>query len=256
MSKSDKLYQSVEKHSRITKDIKIQESDIDYALAEKHIPMFEMLDSLQTGIIIVIDYYKHNYYFSSKKFDSHFGFHENNIAKTDQHWFRNRLHPDDYIVNIAGIEGRKYIEKQPIEKRKQYKLIEDFRLKNDKGEWIRLTMQDHILELDKKGNPWLNLKILDFSPDQNIQIPARVTFKNKVTGEVIFTNQDYETNNISNREREVLDLISKGMRSKEISEELHISINTVSNHRRNIIDKLKVSNTQEAVSHAKELGII
>jgi len=256
MNTSDKLNKSVDDHFEYTKGINIKMSDIDYSIAEKHIPMLEMLDSLQTGIIVVYDYYKHNYFFFSKKFDKHFGFHKNQINKTNQEWFRKRLNPEDYFINSTGIKAREYIQKQAIEERKNYKLIAEFRLLNDNNDWIRITMQDHILELDKKGNIWLVLKILDFSPNQDTKALSSGILQNLSTGKVILSAHDEDLINISSREKEVLGLIAKGLKSREISEQLFISKNTVNNHRRNIIDKLNVSNTQEAVFHAKKHGII
>ena len=52
---------------------------------------------------------------------------------------------------------------------------------------------------------------------------------------------------LSPREREVLDLLSKGHRYKEIAEALSISFDTVRAHLRNIYDKLHVRSRTEAV---------
>jgi DNA-binding NarL/FixJ family response regulator len=52
---------------------------------------------------------------------------------------------------------------------------------------------------------------------------------------------------LSKREMEILDLLSKGYRYKEISESLFISLDTVRSHVRNIYDKLHVRSRTEAV---------
>ncbi|MEQ2008198.1 MAG: response regulator transcription factor [Limisphaerales bacterium] len=56
-----------------------------------------------------------------------------------------------------------------------------------------------------------------------------------------------ETLVLSPREREVLDLLAKGHRYKEIAELLSISFDTVRAHLRNIYDKLQVRSRTEAV---------
>jgi DNA-binding NarL/FixJ family response regulator len=61
---------------------------------------------------------------------------------------------------------------------------------------------------------------------------------------------------LSNREVEILRLIEKGLKSKEIASELFISINTVNRHRQNILKKLQASNSIEACRIAKSLKII
>ena len=42
------------------------------------------------------------------------------------------------------------------------------------------------------------------------------------------------------KEQKVLDLIKNGLTSVEISEHMHISVNTVANHRANIVKKLNL----------------
>ena len=61
---------------------------------------------------------------------------------------------------------------------------------------------------------------------------------------------------LSKREIEVLGLVSKGFASKEIADKLFLSVNTVNNHRQNILEKVKASNTSEAVNYARNLGLL
>lgn len=56
-----------------------------------------------------------------------------------------------------------------------------------------------------------------------------------------------ETARLTQRERELLDLLAKGYRYKEIAEQLSISFDTVRAHLRNIYDKLQVRSRTEAV---------
>lgn len=56
-----------------------------------------------------------------------------------------------------------------------------------------------------------------------------------------------QTASLSPREREILILLAKGFRYKEIAEQLSISFDTVRAHLRNIYDKLQVRSRTEAV---------
>jgi DNA-binding CsgD family transcriptional regulator len=56
------------------------------------------------------------------------------------------------------------------------------------------------------------------------------------------------------REMEILRLIAGGLASKDISEKLIISGNTVKSHRKNILQKLKVKNMMQAVNMLDMLG--
>lgn len=64
--------------------------------------------------------------------------------------------------------------------------------------------------------------------------------------------QDRENYNLSPREQETLDLLTKGARYKEIADKLDINITTVRFHLKNIYRKLHVSSRTEAV--VKYLG--
>ena len=55
---------------------------------------------------------------------------------------------------------------------------------------------------------------------------------------------------LSNREKEILDLIANGKTSKEISEILFIAKTTVDTHRKNMIRKLDLSSGNELVKYA------
>jgi DNA-binding NarL/FixJ family response regulator len=61
---------------------------------------------------------------------------------------------------------------------------------------------------------------------------------------------------LTNREREILQLIAEGYTSKEISGMLYISIKTVENHRANIMRKLDIHDTAGLVRYAIKIGLV
>lgn len=58
---------------------------------------------------------------------------------------------------------------------------------------------------------------------------------------------------LSNREKEILQLIANGKTSKEISESLFIAKTTVDTHRKNMIRKLNLSSGNELVKYAIDI---
>ena len=64
------------------------------------------------------------------------------------------------------------------------------------------------------------------------------------------------TVHISRRELEVLDLISLGFTTKQISNVLHVSDNTILTHRKKLLSKMKVPNMPSLIRKSFELGIM
>lgn len=60
---------------------------------------------------------------------------------------------------------------------------------------------------------------------------------------------------LSNREREILDLLAGGLKNPEISARLYLSPKTVRNHVSNILHKLQAVDRTEAIIRAREAGL-
>lgn len=69
-------------------------------------------------------------------------------------------------------------------------------------------------------------------------------------------NERKMTAGLSPREREILDLVAKGLTNKEVANTLQISQFTVRNHLRSISAKLEVSDRTEAIFVAVQTGLL
>ena len=67
---------------------------------------------------------------------------------------------------------------------------------------------------------------------------------------------DPDPDHLTERELDVLRLVVRGMRNKEIAAELGISENTAKFHLRNILDKLHAQNRAEVVARAMREGLV
>src|SRR5690606_12663012 len=63
-----------------------------------------------------------------------------------------------------------------------------------------------------------------------------------------------EKNPLTNREKEVLELVADGNNTKEIADKLSIKTGTVRNYISVILEKLEVKNRIEAITRSKEKG--
>jgi DNA-binding NarL/FixJ family response regulator len=83
-------------------------------------------------------------------------------------------------------------------------------------------------------------------------------FSSEISEKMIdfMSTQSISENLLSNKETQVLGLISKGFTTKEIATELFVSTRTIETHRTNILKKLEVKNTAELIKKATEIMLI
>jgi DNA-binding NarL/FixJ family response regulator len=84
----------------------------------------------------------------------------------------------------------------------------------------------------------------------------------EITGVVVegYINRQPEQNNsaysvLTDREREVLQLIAEGMSTKKIAEELHLSVKTIEWHRSQLMKKVHLTSVAELVKYAISEGL-
>lgn len=61
---------------------------------------------------------------------------------------------------------------------------------------------------------------------------------------------------LSNREREVFQLIAEGYSTRKIAETLYVSVSTVKSHRSKIMEKLAIENPVQLIHFALQLGLV
>ncbi len=226
---------------------------------EKHRPYVEMLAEVNNSSVYVAEY-RLGYWFLSDNFRI-FGYNREELQSQNvaPDFLERRVHPDDFIVmeaaqrNLFGL-----LESLPLESRKDYKHIYELRARNADDVYIRVIVQQQVLELNEEGYPWLLFGTIDISPDTSELDHVKLRVINYKTGEILpFPIAANDSGIVlSTREKEILELVRKGMQSKEISDRLLISIHTVNKHRQNIMQKMNADNVLEAIEYARRLGLV
>jgi DNA-binding NarL/FixJ family response regulator len=70
------------------------------------------------------------------------------------------------------------------------------------------------------------------------------------------STEELKIGSLTPREREVIDLICRGMRNKEIASELHISLATVSHHLTSVYRKLEVEDRTSLVIYSAKQHLV
>ena len=226
---------------------------------DEHIRFLRQLAVVENSSIAVMDLRLKRYIFLQSKFLPAIGLELDDVMVRGPRALFELMHPKDVPGVIDTLtQGIEFLLGLPPEEKKDHKLIYDFRLKAKGGTYVRFIQQLVPLELDADGNILLMLMLNDLVPDRREGDPAQRKMVNIRTGALsLFRGEEGNSRTIlSRREIEVLGLLSKGKRSKEVADELFLSVNTVNNHRRNILEKTNTENTAEAIRYAISIGLM
>lgn len=230
---------------------------LDYSIIEKKKDDWTKLSEISHSIVLVFDCYTNKFVFVSNNIPKSYGIDHNKLIFDGHIAALEIIHPDDIHYGLLVREKIYSVLSgfSPQEKMK-HKMIHEMRVKNIRDEYIRIIEQEQAIELDKLGNIWLMLSVIDINASYDSEITKSHLY-NFETGEQIFINlSDTLEEPLTIRELEVLQMMKQGLLSKEIADTLKVSINTINSHRQNILHKLKANNSIEAVNFAQRLGLL
>ncbi|UWX66212.1 LuxR C-terminal-related transcriptional regulator [Empedobacter stercoris] len=153
-------------------------------------------------------------------------------------------------INTAGFA---FYDKIPFEERKKYTISYDFHIKNQENKVILINQKLTPLFLTKDGKIWKAICVVSLSSEKNsgnIRIYKKGSnekYEFDLSEEVWRVGQKVE---LSDREKEILQLSSRGFTINEIADNIFITADTVKFHRKNLFEKLEVSNISEAINCA------
>ena len=176
----------------------------------------------------------------------------------------NQIHPDDikfislaekavinYLYNVIGRD-----------KLMKYKASYCLRIKTADGNYQLSQHQSILLSTDEKGNFGKALNVLTNISHLTSVNNYKVTLLG-MFGETNFVEFDILPNNhptslsyFTKRETEIIHLMTQGLKNLQIAEKLFISLNTVKNHRKNILQKASVKSSSELIAKCLNQGLI
>ncbi|GIV26347.1 MAG: response regulator transcription factor [Bacteroidia bacterium] len=161
----------------------------------------------------------------------------------------------DYIsTNISSEELLKLMLRYP---QVRFILITEWLPKVELMKYFQIGIKWHLLkecdEIEIKECIEYALNNQSFFCNKLIQF---IHSQNSEVSKEMRTNADCNGILITNREREIIQLIAEGKSNKEIAEVLNISVHTVLTHRKNIMKKTHANNTAGLVLFALKNNII
>lgn len=235
-------------------------TDIDYRIWENDKRILHQMAKVNRCCTFVVDVYQCRYAFASPNFVDLLGYDSHKIATLERQgdYLESRIHPDDLSqLKALQVSLGKFIYSLPPEQRNDYSNIYSFRVLNAKQQYTRVVSRQQVLEQGHGGKAWLILGNMDIAPNQKTSDGVDCTVLNLKNGEIFSPTLLHPSEVLlTKREIEILHLIQKGLLSKEIANKLNVSIHTVNIHRQNLLRKLGVQNSIEAINRGVELGIL
>ena len=232
-------------------------NELDYSVIERKKADWLKLSELTHSIVLVFDCCTKKFVFASDNIPQSYGIDPERLFINGHEPVLEIIHPGDIHYGLL-VRKKIYslLSSLSAEEKMKHKMVHEMRVKNVRGEYIRIIEQEQAIELDKSGNIWLMLSVIDVDASHESEITKSHLY-NFETGEQIFIDlSDTLEEPLTNRELSVLQLMKQGLLSKEIANSLNVSINTINTHRQNILLKLKANNSIEAVNIAQRLGLL
>lgn len=202
--------------------------------------------------------------FLSKNFTKIFGYPSHTFADEGIDFILSRVHPEDLSAFLQFIETSHTPPCTWFESHDAAGFEISFRFKHYQGHWIWICEKIIVLSVTAEGfldHAFLTFTdITDLANRKEKEKMETLTHKKSKLAEawVKYKSLQKEKNSLSScnghvlteREKQVLELVSKGYSSKQIAHHLFISRHTVESHRKHLLRKLNVSNAAELVVKA------
>ncbi|MCC8038081.1 MAG: LuxR C-terminal-related transcriptional regulator [Bacteroidales bacterium] len=181
------------------------------------------------------------------------------ISSTDEDFLYERMKPDNLAeLRMLELEFFKHVGRLEPERRLAPRAIGLISMLDPRGRWQTIKKSTQMLALAPDGALWLVLCCYDMPTQAKIGFGINPIIVDNTTGglKAFFNFEERRERLLSEREKDVLRLIKEGLLSKEIASRLQLSVNTINRHRQNILEKLAVSNSMEAVNAAIAMRLI
>jgi len=263
-----KLY-SYEEYLELMSDysgIKMQEEStqiIDRFRSSQSIP------SHFAPVTFLLDFTTGKYIYMDESCLNLTGYEAGYYYQTGLNEFLKTWHPIDYSIINEKVFPNNLNFLQSLEKEKYAITIfsHNYRALNAKGEYVTVLQRFSYVPSNIKGTPagmiGIAIDITHFKNDLSVihtieeSIVHNAGWLNDLLYKKIYPIQEiHQLGLISKREIEILHHIAAGLSSKQIADKLNISINTINNHRKNMLLKTNCKSSAELINYSVKHGLL
>jgi DNA-binding CsgD family transcriptional regulator/PAS domain-containing protein len=221
----------------------------------------------QAPMFYVVDYCQRKYLYIDPSAKLVLGYEPDYLQEAGPLFYIDLWNKEDYQVYNEKIlpQTLYFLRGLTPEESVNYSFSCNYRVKTKAGSYITLLQRSTYFVAPEERTPvaavGFALDITHFKDDTRMLFTIEKVNRNFFTlsAEPIFKAiyyPDKENALLSKRELEVLQLIYEGCSSKEIASRLFLSLNTVNNHRKNMLEKTGSRNASELIYYARKKGIL
>ncbi|MEX1188235.1 MAG: LuxR C-terminal-related transcriptional regulator [Bacteroidia bacterium] len=234
---------------------KLQLSDSIDEFVENNLFDLQLFEALDIGVYI-IDYNVGNYVYANEALARLIGIKKGEIINSHISTLSNYIHPSDYdsLMSVL-IKAGTSIKKLRPDDRKGVNFKTFYRIKKADMSYCWCMQSNKILEDQSTGSS-IDIGTVTCLPDHHAvdRVAGYLKIGNKTTEILPGVEEEDPLKALSQRQREVLNMVGKGFNSREISEKLGLSEETIKIHRKKILKKLKVNSSIQAIRILQRYG--
>src|SRR5574343_600157 len=168
--------------------------------------------------------------------------------------WKTLVHPDD-LLRVEQQVAAHLAGKTEIYRVEQ-------RLRHKQGNWVWILSIGKVVARDASGNPLratgvhMDITHQQHLQDQGVDLLRQIEALIQRAGHPVSAITEPAVPLLTERQRQILELVAAGLTSEEIGKQLNISTATAVTHRRNIMQAVGARSTAELIKRAVKYGWI
>jgi DNA-binding CsgD family transcriptional regulator len=207
--------------------------------------------SFFTPATYILDYTSRKYIFVDEAVYNLLGYKAVYFRESGLEYYTSKLHPSDFEILNSKIfpVNLDFIREVPASQYPEYVFSYNHRALNAKGDYVHVVQRHSYIPDAYTGQPAGVIGVVfdftHFKTDSSITHTIEKTiYCNGALANELILKKNYSTldpdlrSGLSERELEIVRFMADGFNSKQIADHLNISLNTVNNHRKNMLKKM------------------
>jgi PAS domain S-box-containing protein len=208
----------------------------------------------------LLNYQTQSFTYFSEEVENLIGYTSDEMTKNSHSWALNQIHPDD-LKEFTGSVFEDFVtyshslNKQQLEK-SRFSIY--YRFQHKEGHYVQFLDNHIVIETDESNNPLLVLGICtDITPHtKEPKVIFKISEYDSIYGERLIQTKSFPHHEVfTKKEAEIIYLLQKGTTNSDIADFLNISLETVCNTRKNLLERFNFNNTTELLSYCLINGI-